>query len=39
MSEKNISHKFRLKNIVEIRIVEINRNQLMSKKHEKFIEF
>ena len=38
MSEENISQKFRLKNIDETRnylIVEINRNELMSKKHRK----
>ena len=38
MSEENISQKFRLKNTDETRnylIEEINRNELMSKKHEK----
>ena len=36
MAEENISQEFRLKNIDETRnylIVEINRNELMSKKH------
>ena len=38
MAEKNISQQFRLKNIDETRnylIEEINRNELMSKKHKK----
>ena len=38
MSEENISQEFRLKNIDETRnylIEEINRNELMSKKHKK----
>ena len=38
MAEENISQKFRLKNIDEIRnnlIEEINQNELMSKKHKK----
>ena len=38
MAEKNISQEFRLKNIDEARndlIEEINRNELMSKKHKK----
>ena len=38
MPEENINHKFRLKKIDEIRnyvIEEINRNELMSKKHKK----
>ena len=36
MAEENISQEFRFKNIDETRnylIVEINRNELMSKKH------
>ena len=39
MSEENISLKFRLKNIDETRnylIEEINQNELISKKYEKF---
>ena len=39
MAQENISQEFRLKNIDETRnylIEEINRNELMSKKHEKF---
>ena len=39
MVEENISQEFRLKNIDETRnylIKEINRNELMSKKHKKF---
>ena len=39
MAEENISQEFRLKNIDETRnylIEEINRKELMSKKHEKF---
>ena len=42
MTEENISQEFRLKNIDETRncfIEEINQNELMSKKHKKFIEF
>ena len=38
MAQENISQEFRLKNIDETRnylIEEINRNELMSKKHEK----
>ena len=38
MPKKNISQKFRLKNIDETRnylIKEINQNELMSKKHKK----
>ena len=38
VAEKNISQEFRLKNIDETRrylIEEINRNELMSKKHKK----
>ena len=38
MAEENISQEFRLKNIDETRnylIEEINRNELMSKKHKK----
>ena len=38
MTEENISQEFRLKNIDETRnylIEEINRNELMSKKHKK----
>ena len=38
MAEENVSEKFRLKNIDETRnylIEEINRNELMSKKHKK----
>ena len=38
MAEENISQEFRLKNIDETRnylIEEINRNELMSKKHRK----
>ena len=40
--KKKISQKFRLKNIDETRnyfIKEINQNELVSKKHEKFVEF
>ena len=39
MSEENISQEFRLKNIGGTRnyfIEEINKNELMSKKHKKF---
>ena len=42
MSEENISQEFRLKKIAEIRnysFEEINQNELMSKKHKKFVEF
>ena len=42
MLEENISQEFRLKNINETRsylIEETNKNELMSKKHKKFIEF
>ena len=42
MTEENISQEFRLKNIDETRnyfIEEINQNELMSKKHKKFIGF
>ena len=38
MAKENISQEFRLKNIDETRnylIEEINRNELMSKKHKK----
>ena len=38
MAEENISQEFRLKNIDETRnylIEEINRNELMRKKHQK----
>ena len=38
MSKENINQEFRLKNIDKTRnylIAEINRNELMSKKHEK----
>ena len=38
MSVENISHEFRLKNIDEARnylIEEINKNELMSRKHKK----
>ena len=38
MAEENIIREFRLKNIFETRnylIEEINRNELMSKKHKK----
>ena len=38
MAEENIGQEFRLKNIDETRnylIEEINRNELMSKKHKK----
>ena len=38
MAEENISQEFRLKNIDETRnylIEEINRNELISKRHEK----
>ena len=39
LSEENISQEFRLKNVDETRnylIEEINRNELMNKKHKKF---
>ena len=42
MSEENISQEFKLKSVDETRnyfIEEINRNELLSKKHKKFIEF
>ena len=42
VSEENISQEFRLKKIAEIRnylFEEINQNELMSKKHKKFVEF
>ena len=42
MSEKNVNQKFRLQKIEEIRnylLREINQNELMSKKHKKFVEF
>ena len=42
MSEENTSHEFRLKNIDETRsyfVKEINQNELMWKKHKKFVEF
>ena len=42
MSDENISHKFRLKNIDETRnclIEEVNQDELMSKKNKKVIEF
>ena len=42
MSEENRSQEFRLKNVDKTRnylIEEINLNELMSKKHKKFIEF
>ena len=42
MSEENTSQEFRLKNTDETRnylVEEINQNELMSKKHKKFIEF
>ena len=42
MSEKNANQKFRLQKIEEIRnylLREINQNELMSKKHKKFVEF
>ena len=41
MSEKNANQKFRLQKIEEIRnylLREINQNELMSKKHKKFVE-
>ena len=42
MNEGNISQKFRLKNLDEIRnylIEEINKNELISKKHKKFFNY
>ena len=42
MSEENLSQEFRLKNIDETRnylIEGINQNELIIKKHKKFIEF
>ena len=42
MSEENTSQEFRLKNTDETRnylVEEINQNELLSKKHKKFIEF
>ena len=42
MPEENKSQDFRLKNIYETRnylIEEINQNELMSKKHKKFVQF
>ena len=42
MSEENISQGFRLKNIDETRnylTEKINQKELISKKHEKFIEY
>ena len=42
MTEENTSQVFRLKNIDETRnyfIEKINQNELMSKKHKKFLEF
>ena len=42
MADKNISQEFRLKNIDETRnylIREINRNELMNKKHKKDFKF
>ena len=42
MPEENVNQEFRLKKIDEIRnnlIEEINQNKLMSKKHEKVVEF
>ena len=42
MPEENINQGFRLKKIDEIRtyfIGEINQNELMGKKHKKFVEF
>ena len=41
MVEENISQQFRLKNIDETRnylIEEIHRNELMSKKHKRFVQ-
>ena len=41
MSEENISQEFRIKNIDETRkyfIKEINQNELINKKHKKFVE-
>ena len=42
MSEENISQEFRLKNIHKTRnnfIKEINQNELMGQKHQKFGKF
>ena len=42
MTKENISQEFRLKNIDEIRnysTEQINQNELIKKKHKKFIEF
>ena len=42
MLEENISQEFRLENIDETSnyfLKEINQNELMNKKHKKFIEF
>ena len=42
MSEENITQEFGLRKINEIRnyfIEEINQNELMSKKHKRFLEF
>ena len=42
MTEESISQEFRLKNIDETRnylIEEINRNELVSKKRKKILEF
>ena len=42
MSEKNMNQEFRLQKIDEIRnnlIKQINRNELMSKKHKEVVEF
>ena len=42
MCEENANQEFRLKKIDEIRILlieEINRNELMSKKHKKICKF
>ena len=41
MAEKNINQEFRLKKINEKRnhvIEEINRNELISKKHKRFVQ-
>ena len=41
MAEKNINQEFRLKKIDEKRnyvIEEINRNELISKKHKRFVQ-
>ena len=42
MTKENISQEFRLKNIDEIRnyfIEQMNQNELIKKKHKKFVEF